>query len=58
MTLKEIEAPDILHLCRKIEDTGHAKIARRVKTVIGKFLDALLLQAGQNIPLRLPYSVR
>ena len=36
MTLKEIEAPDILRLCRKIEDAGHVETAHRVKTVIGQ----------------------
>ena len=36
MSLKEIEAPDVLRLCRKIEDTGHEETARRVKTVVGQ----------------------
>ncbi|MBR1487032.1 MAG: tyrosine-type recombinase/integrase [Synergistaceae bacterium] len=36
MSLNEIEAPDILRLCRKIEASGHAETARRVRTVIGQ----------------------
>jgi len=36
MSLTEIESPDILRLCRKIEATGHAETARRVRTVIGQ----------------------
>ena len=36
MPLKKIESPDILRLCRKIEDMGHEETARRIKTVIGQ----------------------
>ena len=34
--LNNIKAPDVLRLCRKIEDTGHDETARRVKTVVGQ----------------------
>ena len=36
MRLEKIETPDVLRLCRKIEDMGHDETARRVKTVIGQ----------------------
>ena len=34
--LQKIESPDVLRLCRKIENTGHEETARRVKTVVGQ----------------------
>ena len=34
--LKEITSGNILHICRRVEDTGHDETAKRVKTIIGQ----------------------
>ncbi len=51
MSLKDINAPDVLRLCRKIEDTGHDETARRVKTVVGQiFRFAIASGWAENDP--------
>ena len=35
-SLKEITSGNILHICRRVEDTGHDETAKRVKTIIGQ----------------------
>ena len=51
MSLKDIKAPDVLRLCRKIEDTGHDETARRVKTVVGQiFRFAIASGWAENDP--------
>lgn len=34
--LKDITSGNILHICRRVEDTGHDETAKRVKTIIGQ----------------------
>ncbi|MBR1437624.1 MAG: tyrosine-type recombinase/integrase [Synergistaceae bacterium] len=49
--LNEIKAPDVLRLCRKIEDTGHDETARRVKIVVGQiFRFAIASGWAENDP--------
>ena len=35
-TLSEVTSGNILHICRRVEDTGHDETAKRVKTIIGQ----------------------
>ncbi len=51
ISIKDIKAPDVLRLCRKIENTGHEETARRVKTVIGQiFRFAIASGWAENDP--------
>ena len=34
--LRDITSGNILHICRRVEDTGHDETAKRVKTIIGQ----------------------
>ena len=34
--LQDITSGNILHICRRVEDTGHDETAKRVKTIIGQ----------------------
>ena len=50
-SIKDIKAPDVLRLCRKIENTGHEETARRVKTIIGQiFRFAIASGWAENDP--------